>query len=383
MEADDNYYIKWAKTTFIKFHTNIDEFTAAVFKFFFQEIYPEEIFEDSERYVFRRIDDKLYVLKCDFWDEYRTSYKSYKKFIKYYSNSDKLKWLLRNLYLQRYSKNRRDSKSSSDELTASDNKPININNSGSNNTSIAGNQLISNSYNTTNSNNIVNKNVTYNAIYGLTPSYTFGNLIEEMLKKYITLNPTNPKAFLDSVRSVVKANQNKEKNYTVLTRMGDCLVDKTYFRRHEYYETNNDKVQDLETYIVKEREFLFNKEDTQKLIADKKQIEKVYESFDKDLLWVERVIEQLWPICLHTINRQKQINIMDVTKFREALKDMDDGQIYLQWYVLFNIKSSRDFSSKLSTYLDDKSRKFKIAKNDDGTFLVSSNKHPLMYKFDF
>ena len=380
MEADDNYYIKWVKTTFTKFHNNIDEFTAAVLKYFFLEIYPEEIFEDSEKYVFRSIDDKLYVLKCDFWDEYRTSYKSYKKFIKYYSNSDKLKWLLGNLYLQRYAKNRRDSKSSSDELTASDNKPININNSGSNNPLIAGNdnQLISNSYNT---NNIVNnKNVTYNAIYGLTPNYTFENLIEEMLKKYITLNPTNPKSFLENIQSVIRANQNKEKNYTILTKKGDFLVDRTYFVPLGYYETNNDKIQDLEPYIVKEREFLLNKEGTQKLAADKKQIEKIYESFDKDLLWVERVIEQLWPICLHTINRQKQTNIMDVIKFREALKNMDNGEIYPQWCILFNTKNSKDFSGKLSTYLDDKSRKFKITKNKDGTFLVSSNKHPLMYK---
>ena len=255
-------------------------------------------------------------------------------------------------YLENYNENRRDSKPCADELTVSDNRLITINKSESNNN-----------------------------IYGLTPNYTFEDLLYRLRKKDITLNPANPKAFLDSVRSVVKANQNKEKNYTVLTMKGDFLVDRTYFVPLGYYETNNDKIKDLETYMVKEREFLFNKEDTQKLVADKKEIEKIYESFDKDLLWVERVIEQLWPICLHTINRQKQPNIMDVIKFREALKNMENGEINNKWNTLFGIKNSKDFSGKLSTYLDDKSRKFKITKNKDGTFLVSSNKHPLMYIF--
>ena len=414
---EKDYFKVWTEDTFVNFHKDKNKFVDEVLKFFFhKEKHPGDFSQsgDDEYVYYRETDGTYYCIKNDEKFNYDGALKNFGEFLKYYSDKPDFKHLYDSLNLKclqdlnssnvsedkskgkskrknkskSRSKSRSNSGSDSSNSTSIDQKDIkeilnspNISGSQNNTTVNKSNKKNTNkSHNTANNshNDITTNIITHNNIFKSDQSLTFEYIPYFFVRREVEYDPSHPEVFRKKLQNVIRGN-NYDTNYSVYTVTGDKTIDESHFDIYSYYEKGDNTPKSLGDYIRKEREHFLDKLSATRLDEDKKLIKKIIENFDKELIWVEGVIEKLWPLCLHHINRKPQKYIMDVSKFREELKKLHNSDLATGLSEIIDHPARTSFSTKLADYLDLKSKRYYI-KRVDGKFSVDSNKHPLMYK---
>ena len=197
-----------------------------------------------------------------------------------------LKNLLNNLNLISYSDILSDNSFRSRSSSEDNNKSPYISNNilGANNNITSGNSNVStsnnNNNNYTNSNNVTYvKTITYNCLYGTISKYTLEDLLYELKKKDIEYDEKDPEKFKNRLRCVIRANQNRELNYNIITMLGNKVVNEDHLKPYGYYKVNDENIYDLLHYIKSNRTTFMSREHIQKLEEDKKDLNRVYEIF--------------------------------------------------------------------------------------------------------
>jgi hypothetical protein len=214
----------------------------------------------------------------------------------------------------------------------------------------------------------------HNESYGSMENLYFEQVMFEIGKKNIMMDPSDQTNFIKMLRLVIKKLSDFEE-YCLLKSFGEVQVDGAYLENDKFCDTNN-KISNLGIYVDEKKKLFEAPPEDIPIVYDLKPELCDVTQRDIDKIFIESVIEKYWNECIH----RKDLLAIDTTLLRACIeKDLNTRD---RWETIMgcSVKNAKAFSLHLLKYLQNSSRVYYIEVNQNGNIAHDYVRHAILRK---